>query len=65
MIRKCGFPSVELVTPEKYKKFIASVMEVTSVFLVQAALKIFRNNEQARHNHDAPFYCAKIRSNFV
>nr|XP_015898209.2 RRP12-like protein isoform X1 [Ziziphus jujuba var. spinosa] len=27
ILRKCGFPSVELVTPEKYRKFIKSVAE--------------------------------------
>lgn len=35
LVRKCGFPSVELVTPDKYKRFIKSVAEVTFLFLVQ------------------------------
>lgn len=28
MIRKCGFSAVQLVTPEKYKGFLKTVLEV-------------------------------------
>jgi len=28
MTRKCGFAAVQLVTPEKYKGFLKTVMEV-------------------------------------
>ena len=29
MIRKCGFSAVESVSPEKYRRFLKSVLEVT------------------------------------
>lgn len=34
MLRKCGSPAVELVTPDKYKGFVKGILEVVFTLLI-------------------------------